>query len=63
MVVIEVSVEHEVLLVVVVLGSPYRSCWLQLLVLLVIVPDDYSLFAGRDRFYCLWPYLDFVNNH
>ena len=43
MVVTVVSVEYEVLLVV-ALGSPYRSCWLQLLVLLVIIPAGYSLF-------------------
>ena len=38
MVVTEVAVEYEVLLVVVAQGSPYRSCWLQLFVPLVIVP-------------------------
>ena len=45
-VVTEVPVEYEVLLVVVVaLGSPYRSSWLQLFVLLVIVPDGYYNFC------------------
>ena len=45
-VVTEVPVEHEVLLVVVVaLGSPYRSCWLQLIVLLVIVTAGYCYFC------------------
>ena len=34
-VVTELPVEYEVLLVVVALGSPYRSCWLQLFVLMV----------------------------
>ena len=43
-VVTEVPVEYEVLLVVVALGSPYRSCWLQLFVLLVIVPAGYFHF-------------------
>ena len=43
MVVTVVSVEYEVLLVV-ALGTPYRSCWLQLLVLLVIVPAGHSPF-------------------
>ena len=43
-VVTEVPVEYEVLLVVVALGSPYRSCWLQLFVLLVIVPTGYCHF-------------------
>ena len=41
MVVTEAPVEYEVLLVVVALGSPYRSCWLQLFLLLVIVPAGY----------------------
>ena len=42
----EVPVEYEVLLLVVVAhGSPYRSCWLQLLVLLVIVPAGYCHFC------------------
>ena len=45
MVVMEISVEYEVMLVVVALGSPYRSCWLQLLVLLVIVPAGYFHFC------------------
>ena len=36
-----IPVEFEVLLVVVTLGSPYRSCWLQLFVLLVMVPAGY----------------------
>ena len=31
-------------MVVFALGSPYRSCWLQLFVLLVIVPAGYLLF-------------------
>ena len=45
-VVTEVPVEYEVLLVIVVaLGSPYRFCWLQLFVLLVIVPDGYCHFC------------------
>ena len=44
MVVTEVSVEYEVLFVV-VLESPYRSCRLQLLVLLVIVPAGYCNFC------------------
>ena len=38
MVVTEVPVEYEVLLVVVALGSLYHSFWLQVFVLLVIVP-------------------------
>ena len=64
MVVTEVSEEHEVLLVVVALGSPYQSCWLQLLVLLLIVPAlVIFIFVRRDRVCCLWPFLDFVNNH
>ena len=41
MMVMEVFVEYEVLLVVVAPSSRYRSCWWQLLVLLVIVPDGY----------------------
>ena len=45
MVVTEVPVECEVLLVVVALGSPYRSCWLQLFVLLVIVIAGYCHFC------------------
>ena len=45
MVVTVVSVEYEVLFVVVALGSPYRICWLQLLVPLVIVIAGYSLFC------------------
>ena len=44
-VVTKVPVEYEVWLVVVALGSPYRSCWLQLFVLLVIVPDGYCHFC------------------
>ena len=40
----EVYVEYEVHFAVVVLDNPYRSCRLQLLVLLVIVPDDYCNF-------------------
>ena len=38
-------------------------CWLQLFVLLVIVPAGYVIFVGRDRLCCLWPSLYFVNNH
>ena len=45
MVVTEVSVEYEVFFVVVVLDTLYRSCRLQLLVLLVIVPADYCNFC------------------
>ena len=41
MVVTGVPVEYDGLLVVVALGSPYHSCWLQLFVLLVIVPAGY----------------------
>ena len=59
----EVPVEYEVLLVVVVLGSPYRSCWLQLFVLLVIVPAGYCHFCWSWSLCCLWPSLYFVNNH
>ena len=45
MVVTEVPVEYEVLLVVVALGSPYRSCWLQLFEQLVIILTDYCHFC------------------
>ena len=45
MVVTEVSVEYEVCFVVVVLESAYRSCRLQLLVLLAIVPAGYYNFC------------------
>ena len=45
MVVTVAPVEYEVLLVVVAFGSPYRSCWLQLFVLLVIVPAGYCHFC------------------
>ena len=44
-VVTEVPVEFEALLVVVALGSLYRSCWLQLFILLVIVPAGYCHFC------------------
>ena len=62
MVVTEVSVKYEVLFVVAALGSPYCSCWLQLLVLLMIVPTGCH-FVGRDLFCYMWPSLDFVYNH
>ena len=45
MMVREVSVEYEVLFAVVVLDTLYRSCRLQLLVLLVIVSADYYNFC------------------
>ena len=44
-VVTEVPMEYEVLLVVVAFGNPYRSCWLQLFELLVIVPAGYCHFC------------------
>ena len=57
MMVTHVSVENEVLFAVVVLDTLYRSCRLQLLVLLVVI------IVGRDRFCCLWPFFDFLNNY
>ena len=45
MVVTEISMKYEVLLVVVVFGRAYRSCWLPLLVLLVIVRAGYCNFC------------------
>ena len=54
-----VSVKYEVLFVVVELGSPYRSCWMQLLVLLVIVLLAILFFVGRDKFCCLWAIIGF----
>ena len=41
----EVSVEYEGCFAVVVLDNAYRSCRLQLLVLLVIVAADYCNFS------------------
>ena len=45
MVVTEVSEDNEVLFIIVVLDSSARSCWLQLLTLLVIVPAGYWNFC------------------
>ena len=45
MMVTQVSAEYEVLFGVLVLDTLYRSCRLQLLVLLVIVPADYCNFC------------------
>ena len=42
----EVSEEYEVHFAVVVLDNPYRSCRLQLLVRLVVVPADYLQFLS-----------------
>ena len=62
MMVTEVSVEYEVHFAVVVLDNPYRSCRLQLLVVLV-TQLIIVILIGSDRFCCLWPSLDFVNNY
>ena len=63
MMVTHVSVEYEVLFAVVVLDTLYRSCRFQLLVLLVIVPADYVIIVGHDRFCCLRPSFDFLNDY
>ena len=44
----DVSVDYDVQFAVVVLDNPYRSCRLQLLVLLVIVPADYYNFCWSE---------------
>ena len=62
MVMTEESVEYGVLLVVVALGGPCCSCKLESLVLFSVILAGFYHYFGRDRFYCLWPSLDFVNS-